>query len=62
LDKFKNKGWKIDLEKLKSNSLNNKAYSIPGPGRQQSKNYPIDSVPLVKKSQAERPVLRITKN
>ena len=62
LKRFENEGWKIDVEKLRSSNCNNKVFSIPGPGRQKSKNYPIESVPLIKEFRADKPVLRITKN
>ena len=62
LEKFKNKGWKIDLEKLKSSNCNDKVFSIPGLGRKKSKNYPIESVPLIEEAQTEKSVLRLRVN
>jgi len=62
LEKFKNKGWKIDLEKLKSGNCNDKVFSIPGLGRKKSKNYPIESVPLIEEAQTEKSVLRLSGN
>jgi len=61
LNRFKALGWKIDIEKLRASNANNRVFSIPGPGRNKSKNYPIQTVPLVKKEKSRKDgILRIT--
>lgn len=61
LNEFRALGWKIDIEKYRESNANNRAFSIPGPGRRKSKNYPIKTVPLIKKEQSKKGViLRIT--
>jgi phenylpropionate dioxygenase-like ring-hydroxylating dioxygenase large terminal subunit len=47
LNQFKALGWKIDIEKLRASNANNRVFSIPGPGRNKSKNYPIQTVPTI---------------
>lgn len=61
LNQFEDLGWKIDIEKLRASNANNRVFSIPGPGRKKSKNYPIQTVPLMKKEKSRKDViLRIT--
>ena len=61
LNQFEDLGWKIDIEKLRASNANNRVFSIPGPGRNKSKNYPIQTVPLMKKEKSRKDViLRIT--
>ena len=60
LAKFDAEGWRIDVEKFHRNNGKGKAYAIPGPGRNKSKNYPIDSLPLVEASDdADPAVMRL---
>ena len=44
--KWEAKGWRIDVAKLNA-TKNETAYAIPSPARRQSKNWVIDTVPLL---------------
>ena len=60
LAKFDAKGWRIDTKEFNENNGKGKAYAIPGPGRNKSKNYPLDTLPLVEASDdADPAVMRL---
>jgi phenylpropionate dioxygenase-like ring-hydroxylating dioxygenase large terminal subunit len=49
LKEFENKGWKIDVEAVKSaHDRRDTMFAIPCPARRESKAWVLDSVPLVK--------------
>ncbi|MBT7472360.1 MAG: aromatic ring-hydroxylating dioxygenase subunit alpha [Candidatus Marinimicrobia bacterium] len=62
LKKFKNLGWKIDLKKLRTSNTDQEVFAIPSPGRKQSKNYPIKSIPLIKAEVSKGTILRLKNN
>ena len=47
LAKFDAAGWRIDVEEFNKLNGKSKAFSIPGPGRNESKDYPIEPIPLI---------------
>ena len=47
LEEFTQKGFKIDLQKIKE-TQDQTAYAIPSPNRRKEKNWVLDPVPLVK--------------
>ena len=48
LAKFDAAGWRIDVEEFNKLNGKSKAFSIPSPGRNKSKDYPIEPIPLTK--------------
>ena len=63
LEKFDNKGWRIDVDEF--NRLNGKdtAFAIPSPARRTSGNWVLDPVPLIKsrvdrKASKEKPEIK----
>ena len=59
LAKFDAAGWRIDIKEFNENNGKGKAYAIPGPGRNESKNYPIESIPLIEASDDADPKMRL---
>ncbi len=47
LEKFDNAGWRINIEEFNRRNGKDTAYAIPSPGRRESKNWVIESVPLM---------------
>ncbi len=48
LQKFDNKGWRIDIEEFNRRNGKVEAFSIPSPGRKTSGNWVLDPLPLIK--------------
>jgi hypothetical protein len=48
LAKFDVAGWRINVEEFNRLNGNSRAFSIPSPGRNESENYPIEPIPLIK--------------
>ncbi|MGI9292217.1 MAG: Rieske 2Fe-2S domain-containing protein [Gammaproteobacteria bacterium] len=46
IDEWEARGWRIDSEKVDQTS-HNTAYAIPSPGRRKSKNWVLDTIPLM---------------
>lgn len=53
LEKFDDKGWRIDISKFNARHGKDKAYAIPSPSRRTSGNWVLDPIPLIK-DRAER--------
>ena len=53
LEKFDNAGWRIDIEEFNSRNGKDTAFAIPCPARRESKNWVVETVPLVS-SRGER--------
>ena len=53
LARFDDAGWRIDLDEFNRRNGGDTAFAIPSPGRRESKNWVVESVPLVK-SRSER--------
>jgi phenylpropionate dioxygenase-like ring-hydroxylating dioxygenase large terminal subunit len=53
LEKFDEKGWRIDWAEMKKRHEIDKVYTIPSPGRRTSGNWVLETVPLIK-NRAER--------
>ena len=47
LEKFDNAGWRIDLEEFNRRNGKDTAFAIPSPARRESKNWVIETIPLV---------------
>jgi phenylpropionate dioxygenase-like ring-hydroxylating dioxygenase large terminal subunit len=48
LEKFDDKGWRIDVDKFNAHHGKDRAYAIPCPSRRTSGNWVLDSIPLNK--------------
>jgi len=48
LEKFDDRGWRIDMDKLAARHGKDRAYAIPSPSRRTSGNWVLDPVPLIK--------------
>jgi len=48
LQKFDNKGWRIDIEEFNQKNGKAAAFAIPSPGRKTSGNWVLDALPLIK--------------
>jgi hypothetical protein len=59
LAKFDDAGWRIDAEEFRRRNGKDTAFAIPCPDRRKSKNWVIESVPLVG-SRAERKLSRVS--
>jgi hypothetical protein len=46
LEKWQQKGWRIDSETVSNNKLSH-AYAIPSPERRKTKGWVIDSIPIL---------------
>lgn len=46
LEKWEQKGWRIDSETVAKNRLSH-AYAIPSPGRKKTKGWVVDSIPIL---------------
>ena len=46
LEKWQQKGWRIDSETVNNNRLSH-AYAIPSPGRRKTKGWVVDSIPIL---------------
>ena len=46
LEKWQQKGWRIDSETVNNNRLSH-AYAIPSPGRKHTKGWVVDSIPML---------------
>ncbi len=53
LEKFDDKGWRIDTRKFNARHGKDRAYAIPSPSRRTSGNWVLDAIPLLK-DRAER--------
>ena len=53
LEKFDDKGWRIDIAKFNARHGKDKAYAIPSPSRRTSGNWVLKDIPLIK-DRAER--------
>jgi phenylpropionate dioxygenase-like ring-hydroxylating dioxygenase large terminal subunit len=53
LEKFDDKGWRINIDKFNARHGKSKAYAIPCPSRRTSGNWVLDEIPLIK-DRAER--------
>ena len=53
LKSWENKGWRIDWQALRR-SEEDVAYAIPSPARRDSRNWVIDSVPLMPDGSSQR--------
>ena len=53
LEKFDDMGWRIDINEFNRRNGKDTAFAIPSPARRESKNWVIESIPLVK-DRAER--------
>jgi phenylpropionate dioxygenase-like ring-hydroxylating dioxygenase large terminal subunit len=53
LEKFDDKGWRIDIAKFNARHGKDKAYAIPSPSRRTSGNWVLKEIPLIK-DRAER--------
>jgi phenylpropionate dioxygenase-like ring-hydroxylating dioxygenase large terminal subunit len=53
LEKFDDKGWRIDINKFNARHGKDKAYAIPCPSRHTSGNWVLDKIPTIK-DRAER--------
>ncbi len=51
LDRFRDKGWRIDLEEFHRRNGKDTAFAIPCPDRRTSKNWVIETVPLMEASE-----------
>jgi phenylpropionate dioxygenase-like ring-hydroxylating dioxygenase large terminal subunit len=54
LQKFDEKGWRIDTETFYANNGRTRAFAIPSPARRTSGNWVLDPVPLLKNHDARR--------
>ena len=48
LARFDDAGWRIDLDEFNRRNGGDTAFAIPSPARRESKNWVVESIPLVK--------------
>ncbi len=53
LEKFDDMGWRIDIDAFNERNGKDTAFAIPSPGRRESRNWVVETVPLIK-SREER--------
>jgi phenylpropionate dioxygenase-like ring-hydroxylating dioxygenase large terminal subunit len=54
LQKFDEKGWRIDTETFYANNGRTRAFAIPSPARRNSGNWVLDPMPLLKNHEARK--------